>query len=103
MHSIKTPRIAIIGLGYVGLPLAIEFSKVFPCIGFDINPDRISSLQSGYDSTLEINQEALKAASQLTLSHNRDDLNACNIYIVTVPTPIDGSKQPDLKIGRAHV
>lgn len=92
----KTPNIAIIGLGYVGLPLAVEFGKHYPVIGFDIRPHRIAELQQGRDDTLEVSPEELAAATQLTYSHNPQDLAACNVYIVTVPTPIDKHKRPDL-------
>ncbi|WP_339668527.1 Vi polysaccharide biosynthesis UDP-N-acetylglucosamine C-6 dehydrogenase TviB [Dasania marina] len=90
------PRIAVIGLGYVGLPLAIEFGKILPCIGFDINNKRINDLKAGHDNTLESTKEELMAAQHLQLSNNVEDLKGCDIYIVTVPTPIDDSKQPDL-------
>ncbi|WP_019531064.1 nucleotide sugar dehydrogenase [Dasania marina] len=90
------PRIAVIGLGYVGLPLAIEFGKILPCTGFDINNKRINDLKAGHDNTLESTKEELMAAQHLQLSNNVEDLKGCDIYIVTVPTPIDDSKQPDL-------
>lgn len=90
------PHIAIIGLGYVGLPLAIEFGKILPCTGFDINSKRINDLKTGHDNTLESTKEELAAAQHLQLTNNAADLKDCDIYIVTVPTPIDDSKQPDL-------
>jgi len=96
MHLHDSPRIAIIGLGYVGLPLAVEFGKQLPTVGFDINPDRIQDLRRGIDSTLETTNEELAAARHLRISDERDDLIDCNVYIITVPTPIDGSNQPDL-------
>lgn len=97
MHdSLKDIQIGIIGLGYVGLPLAVEFGKKFPVLGFDINKSRIAQLQAGHDSTLEINDEELKNSPQLSFSSTVIDLESCNIYIVTVPTPIDEHKQPDL-------
>jgi UDP-N-acetyl-D-galactosamine dehydrogenase len=96
MSSQGTPNIAIIGLGYVGLPLAVEFGKIFNCIGFDINQQRIDELEQGMDSTLEITKEDLSNANKLTFSSNSTDLKNCNIYIITVPTPIDQSKRPDL-------
>ena len=96
MHTHDSPRIAIIGLGYVGLPLAVEFGKQLPTVGFDINPDRIADLRRGIDSTLETTAEELSAASHLRISDEREDLVDCNVYIITVPTPIDDSKQPDL-------
>ena len=89
-------RIGIIGLGYVGLPLAVELGKRFPVIGFDTNAVRIAALRRGEDATLEIEPEELVAARQLTFSDDRTDLQSCNVYIVTVPTPIDAHKRPDL-------
>jgi UDP-N-acetyl-D-galactosamine dehydrogenase len=89
-------KLAIIGLGYVGLPLAVEFGSKRQVVGFDINPRRIDELKSGYDSTLETVGEELTAAAQLTFTTNADELSDCNCYIVTVPTPIDGYKRPDL-------
>lgn len=88
--------IAVIGLGYVGLPLAVEFGKVRPVIGFDINEARIAELRSGQDSTLEVSPEDLKKAEHLTYSSNLDDLRSAKIFIVTVPTPIDKVNRPDL-------
>ena len=92
----RKDKIAIIGLGYVGLPLAVEFGKKFPVLGFDINQSRIEQLQSGHDSTLEVSDEELKDSPQLSFSSTVADLEDCNVYIVTVPTPIDAHKQPDL-------
>jgi len=89
-------KIAIIGLGYVGLPLAVEFGKKVNTIGYDINTSRVSELNSGTDSTLETTPEELASASLLSCTDNPDLLVDANIYIVTVPTPIDGSKSPDL-------
>ena len=89
-------KIAIIGLGYVGLPLAVEFGKKVNTIGYDINTARVSELNSGTDSTLETTPEELASASLLSCTDNPDLLVDANIYIVTVPTPIDGSKSPDL-------
>ena len=91
-----TQPIAIIGLGYVGLPLAVEFGKHRAVIGFDINPDRISALQDGDDATREISAEELASASQLTLTSDATELSRARIFIVTVPTPIDAYKRPDL-------
>ena len=88
--------IAIIGLGYVGLPLAVEFSKKYKTIGFDINEARISELSSGHDSTLEVEDKELKKSTAISFTSKKEDLSAANIYIVTVPTPIDQHKQPDL-------
>ncbi|MFI7852923.1 Vi polysaccharide biosynthesis UDP-N-acetylglucosamine C-6 dehydrogenase TviB, partial [Acinetobacter baumannii] len=89
-------RIAIIGLGYVGLPLAVEFGKKVPVVGFDIYQKRIDELKSGQDHTLEVTPEELKQASYLSYTANLEELKDCNFYIVTVPTPIDDFKQPDL-------
>ncbi|TPH18996.1 Vi polysaccharide biosynthesis UDP-N-acetylglucosamine C-6 dehydrogenase TviB [Litorilituus lipolyticus] len=88
--------IAIIGLGYVGLPLAVEFGKHYNTLGFDINQERVSQLKSGTDSTLEVTDVELAATSNLSFSCEVADLKLANIYIVTVPTPIDAHKQPDL-------
>lgn len=96
MLQLSDLKIAIIGLGYVGLPLAVEFGKQLPVVGFDIQQKRIQELQNGQDHTLEVSPEELKQATQLTYSANLDDLNSCNFFIVTVPTPIDEFKQPDL-------
>lgn len=94
--QIKDLKLCIIGLGYVGLPLAVEFSKKRPILGFDINQRRIDELKSGNDLTLETTQEELAAANDLSYSSNPDDLRAYNCFIVTVPTPIDEYKRPDL-------
>ncbi|MCZ3351399.1 Vi polysaccharide biosynthesis UDP-N-acetylglucosamine C-6 dehydrogenase TviB [Acinetobacter baumannii] len=89
-------RIAIIGLGYVGLPLAVEFGKKGPVIGFDINQNRIDELKRGKDHTLEVSPEELQKAEQLSFSANLDDLKTSNFFIVTVPTPVDQVNRPDL-------
>jgi len=89
-------KIGVIGLGYVGLPLAVEFGKKYPTIGFDINQQRIAELQTGVDRTLETSNDELTEATQLTYTTSADELAQCNIYIVTVPTPINEFKQPDL-------
>lgn len=96
MLQLSDLKIAIIGLGYVGLPLAVEFGKQLPVVGFDIQQKRIQELQSGQDHTLEMSSEELKQAIHLSYSANLDDLRSCNFFIVTVPTPIDEFKQPDL-------
>jgi len=88
--------IAVIGLGYVGLPLAVEFGKSRPVIGFDINTSRIDALRVGHDATLEVSNDELASANQFVLTSNPADLAAASIYIVTVPTPIDAHKRPDL-------
>lgn len=92
----QNTHIAIIGLGYVGLPLAVEFGKQYPTLGFDINTARLAELQQGHDSTLEVDDNELAEAKHLSYSSSLDDLKACNVFIVTVPTPINEHKQPDL-------
>jgi UDP-N-acetyl-D-galactosamine dehydrogenase len=94
--SLKNAKIGIIGLGYVGLPLAVEFGKKFNTLGFDINEKRVKELTDGNDFTLECSSDELKVATHLKYSANVADLNECNVYVVTVPTPIDEHKQPDL-------
>ena len=94
--NLNDMKIAIIGLGYVGLPLAVEFGKSRPVLGFDINPARISELRSGKDSTLEVTPADLAAATQLAYSDKLADLGDCGVFIVTVPTPIDKANRPDL-------
>lgn len=89
-------KIAIIGLGYVGLPLAVEFGKKYDVIGFDINKTRIEELKNGVDRTLEVDIEGLRSATRLSYSTDIEDLKKCNVYIVTVPTPVDEHKRPDL-------
>jgi UDP-N-acetyl-D-galactosamine dehydrogenase len=99
MHKvpeIKDTKIAVIGLGYVGLPLAVEFGKHFDTRGFDINESRIDELKSGHDVTLEVGKEEFAAAKRFSCTANLTDLEDCNVYIVTVPTPIDTAKRPDL-------
>ena len=89
-------KIAIIGLGYVGLPLAVEFGKIQPVIGFDINQTRIDALREGRDGTLEVSEDELREATHLSFTTDPADLAEATIYIVTVPTPIDAHKRPDL-------
>ncbi len=96
MPDLNQTTIGMIGLGYVGLPLAVEFGKQFPTVGLDINPARIAELKAGKDSSLEVDSQELAQASQLTYTTNPSDLAACNVYIVTVPTPVDEHKRPDL-------
>ncbi|MDY6510408.1 Vi polysaccharide biosynthesis UDP-N-acetylglucosamine C-6 dehydrogenase TviB [Acinetobacter faecalis] len=96
MLQLAELKIAIIGLGYVGLPLAVEFGKKVPVVGFDIHQKRIDELKSGNDHTLEVSPEELAQATQLSYTANLEDLKDCNFFIVTVPTPIDEFKQPDL-------
>ena len=97
MLNLDKTKIAVIGLGYVGLPLAVEFGKKMPVLGFDINEPRVEELKLGKDSTLEVSVDELKEANHLSYSYNVDDLKLCNVYIVTVPTPIDKNKNPDLR------
>ena len=92
--DINKIRIGIVGLGYVGLPLAVEFGKKYPTVGFDIKAERIAELRKGVDSTLECSSEELAEAKKLTLTSNAVDLEPCNFYIVTVPTPIGDSNRP---------
>jgi UDP-N-acetyl-D-galactosamine dehydrogenase len=94
--NLSNTRIGIIGLGYVGLPLALEFSKEFPVIGFDISENRITDLQSGHDFTNEVYKSDLVEANNITFSSDSLDLKDCNFYIVTVPTPIKKNNKPDL-------
>ena len=96
MQDISTARIGIVGLGYVGLPLAIEFGKKYPTMGLDVKTKRIDELRSGVDSTCEVDADELASAGQLSFTSDIGDLADCNIYIVTVPTPIDAFKRPDL-------
>ncbi|HRE53596.1 MAG TPA: Vi polysaccharide biosynthesis UDP-N-acetylglucosamine C-6 dehydrogenase TviB [Candidatus Competibacter sp.] len=95
MFDLAKTRIGIIGLGYVGLPLAVELGKHFPTVGFDINETRIRELLAGTDSTLEVEPEELKQSKQLRYASRAEDLQECNVYIVTVPTPVDDYKRPD--------
>ena len=97
MLRVEEAKIGVIGLGYVGLPLAVEFGKRGPTIGFDLKAERIAELNSGRDSTLEVNAEELGEATELQFTDRADDLRDCNVYIVTVPTPIDQAKRPDLR------
>ena len=94
--ELENIKLAVVGLGYVGLPLAVEFGKHRPVIGFDINQPRIDALNNGHDTTLEVDDAELASAEQLTFSADPKALKACNVYIVTVPTPIDEHKRPDL-------
>lgn len=96
MSENASKKIAIIGLGYVGLPLAVEFSRKYSVLGFDIDHERIQELKSGYDRTQEIAEDDLKTVQGLAFSSSVQDLSAYNVFIVTVPTPIDDYKKPDL-------
>ena len=97
MQSAASVRLGVVGLGYVGLPLAVEFGKHFDTVGFDINATRIVSLRGGHDSTMEVDAAELAASPRLRFSSELGDLQACTVYIVTVPTPIDSAKRPDLR------
>lgn len=96
MIDLSAAKVAIIGLGYVGLPLAVEFGKQRRTIGFDINAKRINDLLKGHDATLEVTSLELTEAGQLSFTTDSNDLRECNVYIITVPTPIDAHKRPDL-------
>ncbi len=96
LPDLSNLRIAVIGLGYVGLPLSVEFGKVTATIGYDINPKRIAELESGEDKTLEVSPDELNSANYLTFTSNASQLIDANVYIITVPTPIDNFKNPDL-------
>ena len=95
--SLADARVAIVGLGYVGLPLAVEFGKQFDTVGFDVNAARIAALGRGQDSTAEVSQADLQASGGLRLTTQIAEIAACNVFIVTVPTPIDAAKRPDLR------
>ena len=88
-------RIAVVGLGYVGLPLAVEFGKKYVTVGFDINQERLAELKRGYDKTLELNASELLSAKYLNFTSELTDLENSNVFIITVPTPIDKYRQPD--------
>jgi UDP-N-acetyl-D-glucosamine/UDP-N-acetyl-D-galactosamine dehydrogenase len=96
MVRLRKCRIGVVGLGYVGLPLAVEFGKHFETIGFDVNPQRVAQLRKGRDITLEASRAELRAAKRLTFTTDLERLRRCRVFIVTVPTPIDGYKRPDL-------
>ena len=96
MITLDNVKIGILGLGYVGLPLAVEFGKKLNTVGFDIKKERVDELKAGQDSTLEVEPEELTLANKLSYTANKNDLKECNCYIVTVPTPIDDFKRPDL-------
>ncbi|HET8555168.1 MAG TPA: Vi polysaccharide biosynthesis UDP-N-acetylglucosamine C-6 dehydrogenase TviB [Rhodanobacteraceae bacterium] len=96
MHTLHDPKIAIVGLGYVGLPLAIEFGKQFDVIGFDINDARVRELREGHDHTCETSPDELAAATRLVFASDPQALKKCHVFVVTVPTPVDVHKRPDL-------
>ena len=89
-------KIAIIGLGYVGLPLAVAFGAKMETLGFDIDKERVSELKRGIDKTLEVEDAELAVAAELTFTSDVEDIGVCNVFIVTVPTPVTAHKQPDL-------
>jgi len=93
---LQNKKLCVIGLGYVGLPLAVEFGKIYDVTGFDINKKRIEELKNFIDHTLEVTSDELKEAKLLKFTDNLEDIKDCNIYIVTVPTPVDKYKRPDL-------
>ncbi|RNF84358.1 nucleotide sugar dehydrogenase [Montanilutibacter psychrotolerans] len=95
MLSIDDAKIGVVGLGYVGLPLAVEFGKVFDVVGFDINTTRIEELRRGEDRTLELTSEELVQAKSLAFTSTLEDLSDCNVYVITVPTPVDVARRPD--------
>lgn len=95
--SLNSTRIAIVGLGYVGLPLAVEFGRKWETVGFDINAERVGELRAGRDLTQETSTEELASAGQLRFSTDTKDLASCNVFIVTVPTPVDEANRPDLR------
>ena len=95
--NLKNIKIAVVGLGYVGLPLLVEFGKRYSTLGFDLNSERIKSLKQQYDNTLELSSEELAEAKHSEFSDSATDLAACNIFIVTVPTPVDHHKRPLLE------
>src|ERR1017187_9030830 len=96
MFNLRKWRVGIVGLGYVGLPLAVEFGKHFETVGFDVNPERIRELKAGRDSTREASPEELRSASRLQFTTGLQDLKPCGVMVVTVPTPIDQYKRPEL-------
>lgn len=96
LRSMSDVRVAVVGLGYVGLPLAVAFGQHLPVLGYDISLSRVNELRTGRDRTLEVNDEELGAAHRLTLTTNPRDLDVANVYVVTTPTPIDEYKKPDL-------
>ncbi|WP_106640341.1 Vi polysaccharide biosynthesis UDP-N-acetylglucosamine C-6 dehydrogenase TviB [Allosphingosinicella vermicomposti] len=96
MRSVNEVKLAVIGLGYVGLPLAVEFGKQLPVVGFDIQEKRIAELREGWDKTCELDSAELRLSAHLTYTADVADIACCNVFIVTVPTPIDAHKRPDL-------
>ncbi|MCI5145629.1 MAG: nucleotide sugar dehydrogenase [Candidatus Electrothrix sp. AR3] len=105
MPDLSSTKLAVIGLGYVGLPLAVEFSKKISCVGFDLKEERIAELGQGIDTTLEVSAEELAEATKLQFTSSVQDLQHCNVFIIAVPTPIDANKRPDLSPleGASHI
>ena len=93
----ENPTICVLGLGYVGLPLAVEFGKTYKTVGYELNEKRVQQLNQGIDITLELDERLLAEAKLLSFTFDVDEIKACDIYIVTVPTPIDKNKSPDLR------
>ncbi|WP_220721987.1 hypothetical protein [Citrobacter portucalensis] len=98
MFDINQLKICVIGLGYVGLPLAIEFGKFIPTSGYDIDNDRICELRDNIDHTLEVESHEFKESKFITFTNSVDELSNCNFYIVTVPTPVNDNNIPDISI-----
>ena len=98
MLLLENINLAVIGLGYVGLPLAMKFAKVRTVVGYDINSARISDLKMGFDSTMEVNEKEILKADTLHFTSDPSDLKECNCYIITVPTPISSLKKPDTSL-----
>src|SRR5690606_12291148 len=96
--DLRSKKIAVIGLGYVGLPLAAAFAKKYEVIGFDMNQNRINELKAGKDHTLELTEKQLREAEKLVFTSDAELLKSCTIFIITVPTPIDSFKNPDINL-----
>ena len=96
MFDLQDVRIGVVGLGYVGLPLAVEFGRKYPTVGFDLKEERVAELRGGTDSTLEVEPELLAAATELSYTTDVKGLTSCNVYIVTVPTPVGSDNRPIL-------
>lgn len=94
--GLKGSRVAVVGLGYVGLPLAIEFGRIYKTIGFDVNSNRVECLKNAIDKTREVGSDEIKSSVNLSFTFSEEDLRCCDVYVVAVPTPIDSQKQPDL-------
>ena len=97
LPTMDSARVAVVGLGYVGLPLAVEFGKAWPTLGFDIDPRRVRELRDGHDRTREVEPEELAAADRLGYTDDLQALRDCNVFVVTVPTPIDAHRRPDMR------